>query len=65
MEKKEMKSMLKELLKECELRLHVNESGDVRVDLLMDNEVLIQGYTTDLLYEIQNAKDSQEARAWC
>lgn len=64
MEKEEMKFMLKELLKECELRLNVNEYGDVRVDLLMDNEVLVQGYTIDLLNEVQDAKDSREARAW-
>lgn len=64
MEKEEMKSMLKELLKECELRLNVNEYGDVRVDLLMDNEVLVQGYTIDLLNEVQDVKDSREALAW-
>lgn len=65
MNKNSVKEILKEILKnDINIELKVDDSGYAYVEVRLDDEVINESYHIDIQEEIEDAKNSLEARAW-
>lgn len=65
MDKNSVKEILKEILKnDINIELKVDDSGYAYVEVRLDDEVIHESYHIDIQEEIEDAKNSLEARAW-